>query len=92
MLMIKETAPPKGEIYFIQCGPLIKIGWTQWGSMKRLRQLQCGNPEPLKLIGVIEGQTQSTERLIHYQLKDYHYRGEWFNDCPKLRRIMTNSN
>ena len=65
-------------IYFIQEGENgpIKIGYSN-DPEQRLRKLQDGNPELLKLIAVIPGDRQR-ERDAHRNLEPFRCRGEWF--------------
>ena len=67
-------------IYFIQAGENgpIKIGNAQ-NPRDRLKDLQVGNHETLRLIATIPG-GPDREREIHRDLEVFCYRGEWF--CP----------
>jgi hypothetical protein len=59
----------------------IKIG-TARDVVKRLQTLQCASPVELVVIGQISG-GHFTEKWLHYRLKQYSIRGEWFRlDCP----------
>ena len=69
-----------GLVYFIglgEAGP-IKIGFTGGRDpMPRLRQLQTGSPEDLKILGTVEAHA-SIEKKIHTLLTPHIVRGEWF--------------
>ena len=58
----------------------IKIGRSK-DPQKRLKQLQTGNPNKLKLIAFFEGEGWK-EKIIHEKLRRYRLKGEWFSyDC-----------
>lgn len=76
----EETEEYKGgdDLYFIRQGSLgpIKIGRAACVKA-RLRNLQCANPEPLKLLAVIEkGGWQ--ENFWHAVFGMWRIKGEWF--------------
>jgi hypothetical protein len=75
-----------GNVYFLQCGGLIKIGFAR-DVAKRLAELQTGNPEPLKLVAVIPGCLPSVERRYHREFATARRRGEWF-DAYQLKDIL----
>ena len=60
----------------MRSGERFKIGFTE-SPRKRQTQLQTGNPEPVYLLGVIEGQRADEERL-HAEYAHKRTRGEWF--------------
>jgi len=75
-------------LYVVQCcnsDNFVKIGITSDEPLKRLLQLQTGNPYELRMSAVFEvGDTQKeVERMIHTQLKRFHIRGEWFKLTPE---------
>ncbi len=64
--------------YFIQSGGPsgpIKIGSSD-DPHKRIAQLQCGNPEQLRMVAILEG---DVERLYHDLLHEHRIAGEWFS-------------
>ena len=70
------------DLYIIQSDVtgMIKIGRSK-NPEKRLKQLQTGNPNRLKLIATFKGQGWK-EKLIHEDLKRWRKKGEWFSyDC-----------
>jgi hypothetical protein len=75
-----------GFIYFIQAtsGGPVKIGWTRGPIGARLDQLQCGNPETLRVIGSVENASLRDERDLHARFSAIRLRGEWFRASPEL--------
>ena len=80
-----------GWTYFIQSkkDSDIKIGYTQKKPISRLKALQTGNPETLKIVGLIEG---NVEKYLHKKFYGLRLNGEWFK-CRKslIRYIQNNS-
>jgi T5orf172 domain. len=78
-----------GWIYLIACEqPLsLKIGFTTKHPRTRLKQLQTGNPNKLKLIGWFPGSLQS-ERDIHDSLAEFRLHGEWFSLTPEANEAL----
>ena len=80
--------PPTNEplVYFIQQGEhgYIKIGMAG-DPKKRLQSLQTSNPEPLRLLAVVEGGRQQ-EMIYHARFGDNRVRGEWFRPCNAILR------
>ena len=68
----------KGFLYFFQgqSGGAIKIGYSS-SPEKRLKELQTGYPDALKILLMIPGD-EKAERVLHQQLKDFRLKGEWF--------------
>lgn len=77
-----------GFVYFIQGKDrrLIKIGWSI-DPKARLRQLECGSPEPLELVGALRG-SPTDERRLHQQFALQRVRGEWFRVTREIRDLM----
>jgi hypothetical protein len=75
--------------YFVQSssGGNIKIGRTTRDPRWRIRQLQTGSQERLRLIGLLEG---DRERELHDRFSDYLVHGEWFKPCCLLRDFIIN--
>lgn len=65
-------------VYFIQEGDdgPVKIG-EAFDPVKRLSELQCGNPRALALRAVVLA-TDETERSLHLKWSSIRIRGEWF--------------
>ena len=72
----------KDNLYIIQSDltGMIKIGRSK-DPVKRLRQLQTGNPNKLKLIASFDGEGWK-EKILHERLEKFRLEGEWFSyDC-----------
>lgn len=71
-------------VYFIQIGDggSIKIGHSA-SPPARLSQLQSSHSEPLKLLAVIDGDSEE-EHSIHEMFAEFWQRGEWFAPAPSL--------
>lgn len=70
-----------GSIYFIgdaTGGDTIKIGWSG-DVLRRLQELQIGNPSPLKCIGCVAAR-RMIEPAIHQIFATAALSGEWFTD------------
>jgi len=69
---------PAGATYFIQRGEAgpIKIGYTRRHPEVRKYDLQTASPEPLRLLGSIEG---NWERALHSTFRKSNVGGEWFS-------------
>ena len=68
----------KDHLYFIQSDVtgMIKIGRSK-DPQRRLKQLQTGNANKLKIIACFNG-LGWREKLLHESLKDWSKEGEWF--------------
>ena len=75
--MIKKNK--KDYLYIIQSdvSGMIKIGRSK-DPAKRLKQLQTGNPNKLRLIASFK-ELGWREKIIHESLKKWSEEGEWFN-------------
>ena len=72
----------RDDLYIIQSSytGMIKIGRSK-DPEKRLKQLQTGNPNKLKLIASFENQGWQ-EKSLHEILESHRLEGEWFSyDC-----------
>jgi T5orf172 domain len=71
-------------VYFIQeeNRGYIKIGSAE-NVEKRLKGLQVGNPDKLKILHKTSG-GQNLELFLHKKFKEYHIRGEWFRDSEEI--------
>lgn len=69
----------KDNLYIIQSDltGMIKIGRSK-DPQKRLKQLQTGNPNKLKLIASFEGEGWK-EKILHERLDSFRLEGEWFD-------------
>lgn len=75
-------------IYFIQRGDAgpIKIGYAK-DLGTRLQNLQTWHDEPLRVVGVIEGD-RTTERQMHERFASLRIRGEWFECREELSAFV----
>lgn len=64
-------------IYAIQSGDAVKIGFAKSSALSRMRELQIGSAEELKLIAVCDGEVYD-EKWLHRVLSAHRIRGEWF--------------
>jgi hypothetical protein len=65
------------NIYFIECNNHIKIGRSE-NVQKRLKELQTGNNENMRLLYIIEQVEETFETFIHEICSRYRENGEWF--------------
>lgn len=88
--MDRALAAKEGTcVYFAGCGGRVKIGWSsRVGS--RLADLQTGNPEPIRLLGVLPG-GRLKERQLHEKFADVRLSGEWFTLTPDLIAYISES-
>lgn len=81
-------------IYIITDGQFYKIGRSKL-PYKRLRQLQTGNRKTLRLIHIFEYQQKGriteeiAEKRIHYLLRQFRKKGEWFRFESEDKLIET---
>src|SRR6185312_3401825 len=74
-------------VYFASSGGRLKAGYTKGDAGKRLQQISAHLPEPLILIGTIEGGLR-IERAAQKALHSFHLKGEWFQDCEEAQTIV----
>lgn len=79
-----------GFIYFITSEPdeYVKIGWAMHSPHRRMRELQTGCPEALRLMAYAPG-SREEERRLHETFAELHYRGEWFFNQHKLYDLIS---
>lgn len=75
-------------IYFVQGERtgLVKIGKAE-DVFKRLRSLQIGSPDILKILAVIEGETRDS--IYHLRFKVDWVHGEWFRPSNDLMSFIS---
>lgn len=76
----------KGHLYFIRekDSTRVKIGYTTMSLNKRLSTLQVGCPTPLYVEHSFEvWDPKEAERTVHFDLKLYKERGEWYELSPE---------
>lgn len=84
-----STVPLTGDrVYFIQgkSGGAVKIGHSS-DPEHRLKRLQTGNSEPLRIIAMISGGA-AKEAELHRKFSHLNIQGEWFNLGPDLHRYI----
>ena len=76
------------KLYFIKDKNYVKIGYTK-NIGKRLEALQCGNPNKLRLIFLVDF-AQELEIPLHnyYEIQNKHYRNEWFIYDELTERVI----
>lgn len=65
-------------IYAIDDGRYTKIGYTTGDAETRMRQLQTGSAQSLKLLWTDDG-TMRVERAMQERADAWRVRGEWFD-------------
>lgn len=65
----------------------VKIGFTKSNPVERLKNLGCGSPVPLELIGYVDGPIE-LERAFHDAFAPLRCQGEWFYADLKLRDFL----
>lgn len=73
------------RVYFVQQGDYVKIGFTT-KMENRLRDLQIGAPNELKLLTTVTG-PRKTESKFHEFFRSSHHRGEWFDAKPVIEYL-----
>ncbi len=76
--LAEDALPENGFVYFISDGSAVKIGYTRQHPKERIRLLQTGNPNRLKLVYVIYG-GDDIEKWLHKHYNAMRLVGEWFN-------------
>jgi hypothetical protein len=73
------------SLYFIQKGVdgPIKIGVAS-AVGSRIKTLQVGNAEPLKLLLTVDQSDDFNERALHRKFRHLRLEGEWFRPAPDL--------
>lgn len=68
-----------GTVYFIEAteSRRIKIGFTAGAPVDRMKQLQTGQPERLRIVATVPGD-KSDERELHRMFAASNITGEWF--------------
>jgi len=79
-----------GIIYFAlnERSAAIKIGWCIRDPYERIKVLQVGSPEEIKLVGCIPKCSVTDEKDLHYAFKDSRIRGEWFSITQELLDLI----
>jgi len=78
-------------VYFVKWRDYIKIGCSIdiRARVKSLRvSIPEGDMEPLGWIVYQTGDLEQHEAKVHDAMAAFRVRGEWFRDCPELRRFI----
>ncbi len=72
--------------YFIreEGSEFVKIGYTAEDPLRRLGEIQTGNPRKL-ILEAIEKGDEKQETLLHKRFKAFHHRREWFYYSREIR-------
>lgn len=83
-----QTKRPAEFVYFVEARPsgLIKIGSAS-DPRRRVKELQTGSPEHLRLLAVTTG-GELHERDLHARFATDRVRGEWFSPSPSLIALI----
>lgn len=81
--------PYRAVVYVLGCEGYYKIG--RGDAKKRLKDLQIGNPFPIKFIGFIEDDYPlRLERALHAEFRPFRVRGEWYKlDGVALETLLS---
>lgn len=84
-----SVVPYETYLYFIQQGKSgpIKIGIAT-DLVRRLLQLQNGNPEQLCLLRALRGADYAVEAKVHERFAKERVLGEWFEPSSRLLRFI----
>jgi len=75
----KKIIAKPGFIYMIGHDEFWKVGRTCTSPEFRMKELQCGNPNTLRIAGIkLVNDCFIAELLYHKRLEQFHFRGEWF--------------
>lgn len=83
-----ETPDSSSYIYFIQAGVSgpVKIGVSN-DPFSRLRQLQTGNVENLRILAIHPGDLE-LEKALHRYFQPHRLKNEWFEPCEELLDLV----
>ena len=76
-------------VYVISAGdtPMTKIGWAASDVAARVRVLQAGCWETLRVLRVIERGTLLTESWLHQEFQSHRVARDWFRFAPAMLTI-----
>ena len=90
----KTNGKDKGPsvVYVMSDGTALKIGCSNLRRMKqRLREVQCGNPRRVRVIGLMAGD-RDLEQKLHAQFRAYRClpdaQLEWFEPAPAVLSVL----
>lgn len=78
-----------GNVYFLKSeeSGRIKIGYTAGAPVDRMKALQTGTPERLRLLVFVPG-TMATEASLHDKFRGERIVGEWFAPSDELEHFI----
>lgn len=78
-----------GFVYLMQQGVdgPYKIGFTQNNPVRRIKQLQTGNPEKIRLVSQFAASV-AVEAYLHGKFSDLRLQGEWFKPDSAILGIF----
>lgn len=82
---VEESASAR-LVYFIRAGDRVKIG-TAAEPLRRLREIQVGNPEVLELLHTMPGK-HADERRLHKRFASHRLAGEWFHYADEIQQYV----
>lgn len=77
-------------IYFVRSGQYIKIG-VSVNPRGRIASIQSGIPEPIEVLGIVEGDAV-LEAELHRRFASLRCYGEWFRDDAIIRQAIDGMN
>ena len=70
----------------------VKIGRCSSNFYHRRNQIQNGCPDPIKLLGIIQGndasEVNTLETELHQRFKEFQTSGEWFKLVPEISAFI----
>ena len=82
-----DAKKPFGFLYFIKAGNFVKVGCSK-NVKKRISAHQVSNPHECILLCSIKGDMFDLEKEAQLELKQHHYRGEWYKLTPKVKEYI----
>jgi len=74
------------SIYVLESAGYFKIGMTARHPRDRIRDLSTGNPHPIVLVAMFEGDARAEEQL-HTRFSHRRRKGEWFDLSEDLAAV-----
>lgn len=75
-----------GQVYFIEAGNFVKIGYT-YSPISRVRRMMTDSPFELRVLHAEFG-TLKWERTLHRQFASFRVRGEWFHKSAEILEFI----
>lgn len=76
-----------GNVYFIAAGNFVKIGYST-DLIRRMCELQVGNPTPLELRATVRDAGPQVERYFHDAFARDAVHGEWFKVSRRVQFMI----